>query len=83
MKLELYQEVALLNDVPEASLRAGDVAMWVDAVPHPTGGETGAVLEVYNALGESIGVVTVPLSAIAPLRSDQVPAVRTLTQAAA
>ena len=42
------------------------------------GGEEGAILEIFNALGESIGIATVPVSAIEPLRADQVPAVRSL-----
>ena len=82
MELELYQEVSILRDIPEENLRAGDVATLVDRVDHPHGGEAGAVLEVFNALGESIAVVTVPISAIAPLRADQVPAVRTVSRAA-
>ena len=47
----------------------------------PAGGENGAVLEVFNAIGESIAGVTVPCSAVAPLRADQVPAVRRLAAA--
>lgn len=82
MELELYQEVAIVKDIPAENLRAGDVAVLVDRVAHPRGKETGAVLEVFNAVGESIAVVTVPVSAIAPLRADQVPAVRTVSQAA-
>lgn len=81
MRPELYQEVALTQDIAEEQLRAGDVATLVDTVPHPAGGEEGAVLEVFNAVGESIAVVTVPLSAIAPLRADQIPAVRSLSRA--
>lgn len=30
MKVELYQEVALTRDLPEHSLKVGDVAMLVD-----------------------------------------------------
>jgi hypothetical protein len=37
-------------------------------------------LELFNAIGESIGVTVVPISAIAPLRSDQMPAVRQLEE---
>lgn len=80
MKPERYHEVALTRDVADAQLRAGDVAVLVDLVPHPSGGEQGAVLEVFNAVGDSIAVVTVPVSAIAPLRADQVPAVRPLAK---
>jgi hypothetical protein len=78
MEMELFKEVALTRDIPAENLRKGDVATLVDFVPHPAGGETGAVLELFNAIGESIAVTIVPLSAIAPLRSDQMPAVRPL-----
>lgn len=78
MKLKLYKEVALTRDIPAENLKKGDVAILVDYVPHPTGGEEGAILEIFNAVGESIAVATVPISAITPLRPDQVPAVRPL-----
>lgn len=81
MKPELYRQVALTRDIVEEGLQAGDVATLVDYVPHPGGGEEGAVLEIFNALGESIAVITVPVSAIAPLRADQIPAVRPLERA--
>lgn len=80
-ELELYKEVALTKDIPTENLRQGDVATLVDRVPHPSDGEEGAVLELFNAVGESIAVVVVPLSAVAPLRADQVPAVRPLFSA--
>ncbi len=76
MRLELYKEVALTRNVPEENLRRGDVAVLVDIVSHPSGGQDGAVLEVFNAVGDSIMVTTVPISAIEPLQSNQVPAVR-------
>jgi hypothetical protein len=78
MKLELYQRVALLRDVPEHRLKKGDVATLVDYVPHPGGGEDGYVLEVFNAIGESIAVIAVPMSAVVPLRSDEILSVRLL-----
>lgn len=78
MALELYQQVALTRNVLEAKLYQGDVAVLVDFVEHPAGGEQGAILEVFNAVGESIDVVTVPVSAVAPLAANQIPAVRTL-----
>lgn len=81
MKPELYKEVALVRDVPEEGLRVGDVATLIDYVPHPAGGEEGAVLELFNAVGDSIAVITVPLSFIAPLQSNQIPAVRSLSRA--
>jgi hypothetical protein len=59
MSLPLYERVTLKRDLPEHDLRRGDVAVLVDSIPHPEGGEPGCVLEVFNALGESIAVVAV------------------------
>ncbi|MEA2710644.1 MAG: hypothetical protein QOF78_3245 [Phycisphaerales bacterium] len=81
MTPRLYDRVALTTPVPEHGLRAGDVATLIDLVDHPGAGPRGAVLEVFNALGESIRVVTVPISAIAPLRADEILAVRPLAAA--
>ncbi|NJS10768.1 MAG: DUF4926 domain-containing protein [Microcoleus sp. CSU_2_2] len=81
MKLELYQRVALCRDMPLYQLKKGDVAMLVDRVPHPNEGEDGCVLEIFNALGESILVVAVSRSDVELLRADEVLAVRSLVQA--
>jgi hypothetical protein len=81
MTIEPYQEVALTRDLPEYGLRSGDVAMLVDFVPHPTNSEEGCVLEVFNAIGESIGVIVVPISAVEILRQDEILSVRSLAKA--
>ncbi len=81
MKPELYKEVALVRDIPEEGLCSGDIATVIDDVPHPAGGEEGVVLELFNAVGESIAVITVPLWAVAPLQPNQIPAVRPLLRA--
>lgn len=81
MKPDLYSEVVLARDFPEHQLKRGDMATVVEYIPHPKGGEEGCILEVFNVLGESIAVVTVPVSAIEMLRADQIPAVRTLAKA--
>jgi len=78
MTLELYQRVALRRDLDQHGLKAGDIAMLVDTVPHPRGGEDGYVLEVFNAVGDSIAVVTVRQSDVEPLRAGEVLAVREL-----
>ena len=78
MTLRLYDRVALKVAVPPVNLRAGDVATLVDFTDHPSGGPRGCVLEVFNALGESIAVVTIPETAVEPLRADEVLAVRPL-----
>ena len=79
MKIELYEQVALKHDLPDYGLKQGDIATLVDYVSHPEGGEEGCILEVFNAVGESIAVIVVPISAIAPLPADEVLSVRTLT----
>jgi len=81
MSLELYQEVALTRDIAEHRLRAGDVATLIDFVTHPQGGETGCLLEVFNAVGESIAVIAVPQSAVEALRSDEILTVRSFPKA--
>ena len=78
METQVFHRVALRHDVKGHWLRAGDVAYLVDHVEHPAGGERGCVLEVFNALGDSIATVTVPESAIEPLAADEVMAVRRL-----
>ena len=76
MKLSLYQRIALRRDIPEHGLKAGDVAMLVDYAPGPSGQEDGGILEVFNAIGESIKVIIVGESQIEALRPDEIPAVR-------
>ncbi len=78
---DLYQRVALNRDLPDQKLRKGDVAWLIDYVPHPGGGEEGCILEVFNAVGQSIDVVTVPISTIEMLRADQILSVRSLVAA--
>jgi hypothetical protein len=81
MNLELYQEIALSRDLPEYNLKTGDIATIVDFVPHSNGGEEGCVLELFNAVGESIGAISVPMSAVENLRADEIFSVRPLVKA--
>lgn len=79
-KLELYQYVALGRDISEYNLKQGDVAMLIDYVTHPSGGEDGYILEVFNAVGDSMAVFTVPISAVERLPTAAVLAVRPLAE---
>jgi putative heme iron utilization protein len=81
MMLELYQEVALTRDLPEHQRRVGDIGTLVDFVAHPSGGEDGCLVEFFNAVGESIVVVAVAISAVEALRADKILTVRALPQA--
>lgn len=76
MSLELYQEISLNRDFQENQLKAGDVAILVNFVSYPGSGREGCILEVFSALGESLTVVTEPLSAVEALRSDEIMPVR-------
>jgi Domain of unknown function (DUF4926) len=79
--MPLYERVALTRDLDEHGLRKGDIGVLLDYVPHPGQGEKGAVVEVFNALGESVAVVAVRASDIEPMRADEVLAVRPFARA--
>jgi len=80
MKYKLFKEVVLLKDVPEKKLKKGDVATIVEHHPSETT-EDGYTLEVFNALGETIAVVTVAESEIESLKEDEIFSVRSLEAA--
>lgn len=82
MNLELYTDAALKIDFPEHGLRRGDLVKLVDELTAPDG-TRGYAIEVFNALGETIDVHTIPASAVVPLREDEVLCVRQRATAAA
>ena len=69
MKFELYKDVALARDLPEHRLKRGDIVKLVEHHLAPDGAE-GYSAEVFNALGDTLAVITVPDSALEPLRED-------------
>ena len=81
MKYDLFIRVALAEDLPERRLRRGDVATVVEHHPGHPGQEPGYSIEVFNAVGESVDVVTVRESQIAPLTANELLAVRRLAAA--
>ena len=78
--INLYDRISLNRDFPEYNLTQGDIATFIDIVHDPEGIEGGYILEVFNALGESIDVVTVPKSAVVPLQPIKILSVRSLVQ---
>lgn len=77
MTYRLFEEVVLLENIAEKRLKKGDVATIVEH--HPvTDGEDGYSLEVFNALGNTIAVVTVSESGIEPLTENEIFSVRSL-----
>jgi Domain of unknown function (DUF4926) len=81
LNIELFKRVALRVDLPEHGLRKGDVATIVEHLPGEDR-EDGYALEVFNAVGDTIAVVTVPQSAVEPLSADTIPSVRPLAKTA-
>lgn len=80
MTFKLYEEVVLTKDIPEKRLKKGDVATIVEH--HPVSdGEDGYSLELFNALGDTIAVITVAESAIEPLTEDEIFSVRPFAEA--
>ena len=82
MGIQLYQRVAFVRDVPEHNLIKGDVAEVVEHLPATknSGGEEGYVLEVFNAVGETIDVVIVSASTVKPLTEEEILHVRPYLQ---
>jgi len=81
MKLDLFKRVALKVDIPQHQLCKGDVATIVEHLPAKNG-EDGYALEVFNAIGDTIAVITVPESTVEPLTADKIPSVRPLAKTA-
>ena len=80
MKFELYKDVVLTHDVPEERLKRGDIVKLVEhhVAPDHTGGYSA---EVFNALSDTLAVITVPDSALEPLREDEALCARVLAAA--
>ena len=80
MTYKLFEEVVLAKDIPKRGLKKGDVATLVEH--HPVSeGEDGYSLELFNAVGDTIAVITVPESSIEPLTKDEIFSVRSLEAA--
>jgi Domain of unknown function (DUF4926) len=79
MKFELYADMALTCDLPEHRLRRGDIVKLIDHHIAPDGTE-GYSIEVFNAVGDTIAVTTVPTSALEALREDEVLCARALAR---
>jgi len=78
MKFDLFSRVALAEDLQERRLRRGDVVTVVHHHAGRPGQESGYSLEVFNAVGETVDVVTVRESQIEPLTADELFTVRSL-----
>jgi Domain of unknown function (DUF4926) len=72
MKYPLYSRVALAVDRPTEGVRRGDVVTIVEHHNAPaSGAEPGYSVEVFNAIGETLAVLTLPESHLESLRRDE------------
>ena len=79
MKFELYKDVAVARGLPEQRLKRGDV---VKVMEHHVArdGEEGYSAEEFNAIGDTLAVITVAGSALEALREDEACCVRPLAE---
>jgi hypothetical protein len=80
MSLELYNDAVLTCEVAAHRLHCGDIVKLVDHHIAPDGTE-GYSIEVFNALGDTIAVTTVPASGLKSLAEDEVLCVRLMSAA--
>jgi Domain of unknown function (DUF4926) len=81
MKFEMFSWAALKTNLPRHRLRRGDLATVVEYHRGRPNQEPGYTLEVLNALGETIAVVTVRESQIEPLTEKAILNARQLAAA--
>ena len=82
MKHNLFDRVALTADVPQHNLQVGDVATVVEHHFGTQGQEEGYIVEEFNAVGESVAVVTLKESEIDSLNAKGILNVRPLAASA-
>jgi hypothetical protein len=63
--------VVLARDLPEYRLKRGDIVNLMEHHVAPDHTE-GYIAEAFNTLGDTLAVITVPDSALEPLREDEV-----------
>ncbi len=84
MKFPLYSRVAFAVDVPAEGIRKGDVATVVEHHPAPAlDMPEGYSVEVFNAVGDTFAVLTLPATDLEALRGDELLTVRSLAHHAA
>lgn len=71
MKHELFSHVILTQDMPEARLCRGDLATVVERYQGAPSQEPGYELEVFNAVGDTVAVVSVRESQVEAPRRDE------------
>lgn len=79
MNFPLYSDVILLRDLPEEGLSVGDIGTVVDR--HDVAGlETGYSVEFFDMLGNTVAIVTLPMSCFRLPSSADRPTVRLMAK---
>jgi hypothetical protein len=75
MNFPLYSDIILLRNLPEEGVYAGDIGTVVEQ--HDVLGlETGYSVEFFDMVGNTVAVVTVPMSYVRPPTHADRPTVR-------
>ena len=75
MDFPLYSDVILLRDLPEEGLSVGDIGTIVDR-HDVTGLEIGYSVEFFDMLGNTVAIITLPMSCFRVPSSADRPTVR-------
>ena len=79
MPCDMYGDVVLTRDVPEHGVRVGDVGTIVERHVVPGVSEEGFSVEFFDMTGNTVGVATLPATALRmPTPADR-PAARALS----
>lgn len=68
MKIELFNEGVLTRDIPEDRLKKGDLVTVIDYLDDP---EPGYLLEIFDATGKTVDVLSVPEDYLEPLHEGE------------
>ncbi len=76
MKFELYSTAALAEDFPEKKLKKSDLITIVEYVPASDAHPEGYVVEVSDALGNTLCIATLHESQLQKLVPNAIPSMR-------
>ncbi|MDT3738479.1 MAG: DUF4926 domain-containing protein [Candidatus Kapabacteria bacterium] len=77
MKHELYTEVVFLQDIDELSIKKGDIGTLVEYYPaNEITPFNGYSVEIFDAYGDTVQVVTVDENKISKIKHNSVLSVR-------
>ncbi len=73
MKYKLYSEVVFNQDINEHHIKKGDIATIIDIhCQNEKINEPGYTLEIFDGIGNTLNVVTVPESKIEKIKANDI-----------